>query len=392
MKQAVIFGAGNIGRGFIGQLFSESGYHVTFCDIDEPLIEALNTRGSYELRMVTNTSTEQVSVGPVSALNSTDAPRVADALCSASLGATAVGARALKYIAPQVAQGIAQRAAQGLDEPFNLIICENMKNASAVFSEMVREHLTAAERAYMARHVGLADAVIGRMVPQPTAEMREADTSLIITEPYKELPVDAQGFIGPPPQVVGMEPCDPFAVYTARKLYLHNAGHAVLGYLGYLRGYELGYEALEDEKIRDTLIGAWDEASQGICAVYGADASWLSEHVADLLERFGNRALADPVVRLGRDPLRKLGPEDRLVGAARVAEKAGILPESLAWGIAAGLCFDVQQDRMAVALQAHIAREGVEAVIEQVCHIQPSEPLGQAVLAHYRQLQSDRTA
>lgn len=392
MKQAVIFGAGNIGRGFIGQLYSESGYHITFCDIDQSLVEAIDTRGSYELRMVTNASTEQLSIGPVSALLGSQEDQVADILTKAELAATAVGARALKYIAPQVAKGIARRAELGIEAPLNIVICENMKDASAAFGEMLREHLTAAERAYMASHIGLADAVIGRMVPQPTEAMRKADTSLIVTEPYKELPVDAKGFVGTPPQVVGMELCDHFAVYTARKLYLHNAGHAVLGYLGYLAGHELGYEALEDESIRGILLGAWDEAAKGISAVYGADPAWLKEHVADLLERFGNRTLADQVVRLGRDPLRKLGPEDRLVGAARAAEQAGILPQSLAWGIAAAMLFDVHEDRMAVALQAHIAKEGVAAVLEQVCHISPDEALGQAVVDHYERLRRDRTA
>lgn len=392
MKQAVIFGAGNIGRGFIGQLYSESGYHVTFSDIDEPLVDAINARGAYELRMVTNNSTEQLSIGPASAVLGSKEQQVAETLARADLGATAVGARALKYIAPQVAQGIARRAAMGIETPLNLVICENMKNASAAFHAMVRKHLTAAERAYMASHIGLADAVIGRMVPQPTAEMRQADASLIVTEPYKELPVDAKGFVGTPPEVVGMELCDHFAVYTARKLYLHNAGHAVLGYLGYLHGYDLGYEALEDETIREILLGAWEEASQGICVVYGADPAWLKDHVADLLERFGNRALADQVIRLGRDPLRKLGPEDRLVGAARAAEQAGILPQSLAWGIAAAMLFDVQQDRMAIALQAHIAKEGVAAVLEQVCHISAEEPLGLAVIERYERLRRDRTA
>ena len=53
-------------------------------------------------------------------------------------------------------------------------------------------------------------------------------------EPYRELPVDRTGFIGEIPQIEGMIPCDNFALYTARKLYLHNAGHAILGYLGYL--------------------------------------------------------------------------------------------------------------------------------------------------------------
>ena len=65
MKQAIIFGAGNIGRGFMGQLFSESGYFVTFADVDRTLLEALNAKRSYVIRLVTNERTEVVEVGPL---------------------------------------------------------------------------------------------------------------------------------------------------------------------------------------------------------------------------------------------------------------------------------------------------------------------------------------
>ena len=74
------------------------------------------------------------------------------------------------------------------------------------------------------------------MVPPLTPEMRAADPTLIVVEPYKELPVDRAGLGRPVPAIVGMEPCDNFAAYTARKLYIHNCGHAVLAYLGHLAG------------------------------------------------------------------------------------------------------------------------------------------------------------
>ena len=110
MKQAIIFGAGNIGRGFMGQLFSESGYEVTFVDVDRPLLDTLNERGRYTIRLVTNEQTEEVTVGPVRALHSGDLDAVAEAVSRAEIGATAVGAGILKHIAPAVAAGIARRA------------------------------------------------------------------------------------------------------------------------------------------------------------------------------------------------------------------------------------------------------------------------------------------
>ncbi len=322
-SSAIIFGAGNVGRGFLGQLFSESGYPVVFVDVDAELVAALDRRGRYTVRLVDNDWLEEVTVAPVQALLAGDADAVAQAVAAASIAATAVGVRALPFVAPLLAAGIAQRAVAGVAAPLNIIICENLKDAAAVFRGMVEQHLPAALHPYLRAHIGFVDTVIGRMVPPLTPELRAADPTLILVEPYKELPVDRACLIGPPPQVVGLEVCDNFPAYTARKLYIHNCGHAVLAYLGHLAGHEFGYQALVDPSIRPWFEAALAESKAGIVAAYGVAPAWLDAHIADLIRRFANRALGDTILRLGRDPLRKLGPEDRLVGAARLVERAG---------------------------------------------------------------------
>ena len=407
-KQALIFGAGNVGRGFLGQLFSESGYEVVFVDVDEPLIAALNDRRAYTIRLVDNEQAEEVSVSPVRALHAGDTEAVAQALAAANIAATAVGVRALPHIAPLVAAGIAQRfgvpssgfqVAEAVPlasepetlqpatlNPLNIIVCENLKDAAATFRRMVSEHLPAAYQSTLPQRVGFVDTVIARMVPPPTEEMRARDPSLIVVEPYKKLPVDRRGFVGPIPEIVGLEPMDNFAAYTASKLYIHNCGHAMLGYLGYRRGHEYAYQALGDEVIRLLVHDALAESRAGIVAVHGVDEVWLEAHAADIVRRFGNRALGDTVFRLARDPLRKLGPEDRLVGAARLAEQAGVTPQALSWGIAAGYCFDDGDDPLAVALQQRLAAKGFDAVLAGVSGIAADEPLAALVRQRYARL------
>jgi len=387
-RTAVVFGAGNVGRGFLGQLFSESGYEVVFVDIDQRLIEALRSERAYTLRLVDNDHTEEVRVAPVTGLLATDADAVAEAVASAALCATAVGARALPDIAPLLAAGLARRAAHENARPLNIIVCENLVAAPAILRDLVARHLPDEHRAYLDEQVGMVETVIGRMVPEPPPDLRERGPLLIVAEPHKELPVDRVGFVGAPPDIVGMQPVAKFEVYAARKLYLHNAGHAVLGYLGYQRGLTYGYEALEDPDIRPILEGAWDEAVRGIASRYEISEGWLREHTRDLARRFANRALADPIVRLARDPLRKLAPQDRLVGAARVAEYGALVPVNLSWGIAAALAYDELSDPTAGELQRRIEDEGVEAVLEGVCGIRRDEALGVAVLTRYRILTS----
>jgi len=271
--------------------------------------------------------------------------------------------------------------------PLNIIVCENVKKAAATFRRMVGEHLPADHQQHVLENVGFVDTVIARMVPPPTPEMRAQDPSLIVVEPYKELPVDRSGFVGPIPEIVGMEPCDRIALYTDRKIYLHNCGHAMLAYLGYQRGHEYGYQALEDPVIRPLLKVMLAESKAGIIAAHGVEAQWLEPHIADIIRRMANRALGDTTFRLARDPLRKLGPEDRLVGAARLAERAGVVPKALSWGIAAGYCFDDGDDSLAMSLQQRIAAEGVDAVLADVSGIAPDEPLAALVRERYRRIQ-----
>ncbi len=386
MKHAIVFGAGNIGRGFMGQLFSESGYHVTFVDVDRPLLDALNSRGRYTIRLVTNERTEEVTVGPIAALHSGDLDAVAEAVGRAEIGATAVGAGSLKHIAPAVARGITRRAQFGVATPFNLILCENLHGAAALFRGLVEATLPAKHHAFMAEHIGFVDTVIARMVPPLTPELRAQDPSLILVEPYKELPVDREGFLGEPPAIVGMIPFAPFSFFTDRKLYIHNAGHAVLGYLGYLAGYEYGYQALADDEIYFQARGAMEESALALTRQHHPAPGALLANIEDLLHRFGNRALGDTILRLGRDPIRKLAPSDRLVGAARAVLTYGVTPAHLATGIAAALHFGHPADPISVELQARIRARGLDAVLADVCGIGPGEPLHALVSARYRQL------
>ncbi len=383
---AVVFGAGSVGRGFLGQLFSESGYEVVFVDLDAPLVEALARRGVYTLRLAGVVKVEDREIAPVRAVDGRDGEAVAREVASAALLATAVGARALSPVGASIARGLIQRWESGNDVPLNVIICENLHDAPERLGEHIRAGLPETMSTHMTTRLGLVPAVIARMSPVPTPEQRAADPSLIVAEPYKVLPADRDAFAGQIPEIVGMEAVAPFAAYTARKLFIHNASHAILGYLGSRRGFGYGYEALEDNWVRSRVEAALDEAARGLIAEYGFEPVALREHIDYLLVRFSNRALADPVVRLARDPLRKLAPDDRLVGAARLAQKHGIVPEGLAWGIAGALLFESPDDEHATTLQQRITEQGLASTLQAVCGIGSDEVLGELVLARYAEL------
>ncbi len=381
---AIIFGAGNIGRGFIAQLFTESGYEVTFVDVDPLLVNTLNQQQRYTIRLVTNTSSQDVTIAPVRGVLAQNQAAVVQTMAQACLAATAVGARALEQVAATVAAGVMRRADEDNRTPLNFIICENLKNAAHIFAQMVKTALPSTYHAYLAQYIGFVDTVIARMIPPPSPDQRAANPGLIVAEPYKTLPVAATGFIGPIPDIVGMIPAAQFSFYTDCKLYIHNAGHAVLGYLGYQKGYTYGYEALLNPQIRVTVQGAMTESRQALEKKYHRSPGELTPFVDDLLSRFENKALGDTTFRLGRDPLRKLAPNDRLIGAARTVLAQNITPTHLIQGIVAALYFDAPDDPLAVELQQQQQRVGLKTVLTQHCGVDPTEPLGQLILAQSR--------
>ncbi|GHU66971.1 mannitol-1-phosphate 5-dehydrogenase [Clostridia bacterium] len=334
--KAIMYGGGNIGRGFIGPLFRAAGYEVIFIDVQADLVETLNARHAYPLRIISDGGHEDFMIEGISAINGMDAEAVSDAIAAADICATAVGANILGRIAPNLAAGIRKRF-HGTDSPLNIIICENLLDADKILSGMVQEDFTEEERALCGERIGFVEASIGRMVPVQTEEMKDGDPLRVCVERYGNLPVDKDAFKGPIPTIGNMIPFSPFGFYIERKLYVHNMGHAVCAYLGLIAGYEYIFQAIDDAEIRLIAENGMLETARGLAAKYGVDLADLLPHVINLLGRFGNRALKDTCARVGGDPVRKLARGDRLIGASLMCEGQGITPDYVGIGVAAAL-------------------------------------------------------
>ena len=85
----VQFGAGNIGRGFIGALVHQSGYQLVFADVVQDMIDKLNYDGQYTVH-VTDVESSDILIDNVSAVNSTS-DEIFDLIAKADLLTTAVG-------------------------------------------------------------------------------------------------------------------------------------------------------------------------------------------------------------------------------------------------------------------------------------------------------------
>lgn len=378
-KTAVQFGAGNIGRGYLGQLFHESGYDTVFIDVQDHLVAALNARGEYPLRIV-GPASEVVRIGNVRAIHGRDLDAVAAALADADIAATAVGVPVMDRIAGSLAAGIARRFTEEGAPPLDIIVCENMIGAGPFMRAQVRERLDPRFHAALDGEVGFVEASIGRMVPVMTEAVRAEDELLIEVEAYRELPVDAAGFRGPVPPIPDLRPTEDFAAYVERKLFVHNMGHAVTAYAGWLRGHAYIWQAISDPEVRALVEAAMDETCRALTAKYDMDPAALKAHAEDLIQRFYNRALGDQVARVARDPVRKLGPNDRLIGALRLCAEWGITPVHVAIGTAAALRYDDPDDPAAARIQTIRRERGPAAVLYEVGGLPPGSPLVSLVL------------
>ena len=333
---AVMYGGGNIGRGFIGMLFSASGYEVKIVDVVDTVVDTLNREHQYPVRILSNEGHKDIEVTNVSAVDGKDPEAVAEAIANADIMATAVGARILKFIVPNIIAGLRKRWEMGR-KPLNIIICENLMDANKVLEEMLKEQLAGEEKAVFDETVGLVEASIGRMVPVQTEEMKDGNPMRVCVESYGYLPVDKAAFKGEIPQITGMVPFEPFDFYIKRKLYIHNMGHATCAYLGDLLGLEYIYQSIDVPDIRIIVQNAMLESAVALSQKYGVELSSIVCHIEDLLYRFTNAALQDTCARVGGDPARKLSAQDRLIGSARLVLESGQVPAYIAVGAAAGL-------------------------------------------------------
>lgn len=377
MKQAVMYGGGNIGRGFIGALLSQSGYEVTFIDVAEPVVKALQENHHYPVRYVSSEGYEDVLVENVTAVNGNDQEAASEAIANCDIMATAVGARILKFIVGNIVAGLRKRWAR-TDKPLNIIICENLMDANLVVEKMLKELLTEDEIKLFDERVGLVEASIGRMVPVQTEEMKDGDPMRVCVERYGFLPTDKAAFKGEIPEIKNMVPFAPFDFYIKRKLYIHNMGHATCAYLGDILGLDYIYQSIDVPEVRVLVQNAMLESAMALSRKYGVELEKIVLHITDLLHRFTNAALKDTCARVGGDPGRKLAPADRLIGSATLALEQGITPAYIAVGAAAGLKRYINE-----AEGMEQGMESAKKVLHDVSELDASSTLGGMILSMY---------
>jgi mannitol-1-phosphate 5-dehydrogenase len=380
--KAVHFGAGNIGRGFIGSLLDQSGYNTIFVDVNATLIDSINDKKEYVVELA-SPNHEQFVVKHIEGINSqTEPEKVIQAIAEADLVTTAVGPTILPIIARLIVEGLRVRMTQNT-APLNLIACENMIGGSDLLKASIYKSLSPEEVQKFDGQFGFPNAAVDRIVPNQSHE----DPLKVSVEPFYEWVVEATAIKGDTPPVKGITYVPDLGPYIERKLFTVNTGHALTAYLGYLFGVETIAEAMSEARIHTIVDGALRETGRLLIQKHGFDSKDHWAYVDKILRRFINPNLQDEPTRVGRSPLRKLGPEDRLVSPARqYVELFDEIPRHLVTGVASALHFDYKKDEEANKLQNLIQTKGIEDTLAEVTGLSRDHRLFEPILSAYEVL------
>jgi len=376
-KKMIQFGAGNIGRSFIGQLFSRSGYEVVFVDINKELIRKLNEKRAYKLVIKRNEFPDEIIlIENIRAVDSYEKEAVIREIVDADIMGTAVGKHVLPQIIPIIAQGLQLRYKKRGKSPLDIIIAENFRNVSDYLRQELKRYLP---REYpFDELVGLIESSIGKMVPLMKEEDKKKDLLWIFAEPYNTLILDKKEFKNPLPNIMDLWAVENIKAYVDRKLFIHNLGHSASAYLGYQYDSEITLicEALEVPEVYKTVRECMKQSAVALNRTYPKDLTLqdLQKHIDDLLFRFQNKSLRDTLFRVGRDLYRKLDKNERLVGPMLLAQRQGVPYHKIKSVFYAALGFKAKDEKgeMHPSDKIFFQREyprGLEYILESICHL-----------------------
>lgn len=379
-KKAVMIGAGQYGRGVIAMLLNRAGYDVLLADINMAVINDINERGGYTVKRINKTESE-VEVKNVCAISSLD-ESLPERCAEADIICTCAGLNALEKIAPTVAKSISIRYAKNEKRAINVLACENALGGSTVLKEHVLKNLSEEEKKYVNEYIGFPDCAIDGIIP-PVKNALPAD---VTAEEYYEWDSLKDGFRGELPQIEGLNIVDDLSPYLERKLFTLNGPNAVTGALGYEKGYATVQEALADKQIYDVVWAMMEEAGKMLSKRHGFSDEEMFRYRSFIMDRFLNPNVIDLNVRVVREPIRKLKPNDRIIAPMKYAHSYGIETPAYYKGIAAVMAYSNPDDEQSCEIQKQIKETGFLKTLENITGIAGDSEDADKIQSEFEQL------
>ena len=341
---------------------------LTVAEVDAALVRAVRAAGGrYTINIAHPDRVERALVEGVELLDPAvpadrarliDAIAGADELCTALPGVGFYARGGETAVARLLGAGLARRAD---GQPAIIYTAENHNDAAGILTGELRH---TAPPAPLAR-VQVLDTVIGKMSgvitdPAEVARLKLAPLTpatpgrAVLVESFNRILISRITLPGAACGIPAFVQTDHLPAFAEAKLYGHNAVHALLGCLAQRRGLTVMAQARGHGDLMALARRAFlDECGPALCRKHGALGEALftpdgfRAYAQDLLQRMVNPNLHDLVARVIRDPRRKLGYDDRIFGAMRLALTQGIAPLCLAQGAAIAVRMLAEDDGLA---------------------------------------------
>lgn len=382
MRSIVIWGAGRIGRGFVGDIFREAeGFRTVYVDIDRELTDALNKAKSYTIARATREGISKHRVDGFSAVHTSD-----EAALSALFGEEdllldiAVHEPRLPQVADMLRPLFEQRAKTGLN--MDVMMNVNMARPDAYFADLMGERLSPAALKYFSDSVGVTGIFAMCISPLTPDWLKKEDPLALWNNGWETQTISRKALKCPTPEAPRLLLTDDIEREETRKLYTLNMAHALLSYLGLPRGLKTSLEAVRDPELRNTLEGALTESSAGLEHEFGFGEEEMAAWRGKIIGLLENPYIEDGLQRLGADTRRKLSARDRLVGPAGLCLKAGKEPVNLAKAIRAGFLYE-NPDEGTREVREFYKAHGLASSVQKYCALSPDNGL-------YGRIVSDR--
>ena len=376
--KAIILGAGRIGRGFVTELMTLNHVQVTFFDAMPAMVQSLNEQGEYTIHVLGNPELD-LRKTDVIAYETSDTDKLAECWQEADFVFTACGGKNLKSVGATLASAFKKMAAAGKLHVSNIVTCENWIDPAKDLKEGILENLSTEEAEEFEKYTGVSEAVIlctGTGAPDPSKVTNPMDTWV---QNLRYLPIDRDRIRGELPELEYVEFVPAFGDLLKQKIYTNNTSVATVAYLGRLLGKTYVAESANDPQIEPILDGVYAEINQALVKGLGINEESQRAFSKRAKAKYTDPDIIDVVTRIGRDPIRKLGPEDRFIGPMTIAVNAGVRPENIALGCAAALYFENPEDESAVELARLRREKGIDYILEHISKLDLNSPVAKEI-------------
>lgn len=380
--KVVHFGAGNIGLGLIGDVLSDSNAEIIFVDTNKDIISQLNNDGYYDIEYIMEGNPRK-RVSNVSAVNSIDdSDKVIDLILNADLITTSVGVNNLSKISDVIFKALTHRIEQ--DRPIEILANENAINASDILKEYIYSKVEVKDlikitKADLDKYVAFINTAIDRQ----SMHKIENGRFVPVVEPFYEWVINDNGKVFTSQefnskelnsrQISGATHVENIDKFIDRKLYIVNAAHAAIAYQGYNKGYVTIQESLKDDEIIYFTKRYMKENAGCLMYKYNFSEKELDSYIGKTLDRFSNPMMYDEVVRVGRDPIRKLSSNDRIVNPYLSLKKYGLNNDFGKKVIALGYAYQNPNDESSMEIKNSIENIGIEKSLMKISEIEKED-------------------